>query len=926
MRQYVALDLETSGLSPERDAIIEIGATHFENGEILKEYSSLVAFDGTLSEQITHITGIYPEDLEDARVLEVVLPEIDAFVGDLPIVAHNVSFDLRFLRKQGLFYNNQALDTFELSTILLPRMPRYTLSSLTTSLEITLENAHRALDDARACGMLYEILWQKALSLPLPLLYEISRAGGSNWASRQFFQAAFTEKQSQSDPEITPLTHQFTPLSKSVRSAKQAEEATAPLDEGTLLTMFEGDSTFANALSGYEPRPQQSQMAAHIAESFNEQTHLIIEAGTGTGKSLAYLIPSALWALQNEQRVLIATNTINLQDQLMDQDVPIVQTVVGEELKASVMKGRNNYLCPRRLAAFRRRGASTPDEAKLLAKVLVWLNESSTGDRQEITLNRGDHYIWRRVSAEDPGCTTDACVHQMQASCPFHKARRHAEAANLVIANHALLISDAVSESQVLPPYEHVVVDEAHQLEDAITNGLTTAVDQARIVRQLNLLGNIVTGALGDLVMDLRANAPSKDVLKVESFIQIIGEASPIVSQQVARFFSQLHEYLASSGILNRIDNQRSWRLLAKHRSQGEFASLIHIWEQLDEYFEVLIQSIEKLLAASGRFEQYKIATLTERLELIGSVARTLTEQRDQMNTFTLEPDENTIYWVQLAHSADELIIQTAPLHIGQLVDEYLWQKKQSVVLTSATLQTHNGFQYLKERLYAEDVEAIGLGSPFDYEASTLLYLPTDIHEPSERGYQKHVERTIIELASALDGRTLVLFTSYMQLQQTAQHITPRLALGDIAVFDQSSGSSRVALMDNFKSADKAVLLGTRSFWQGVDVPGDDLSALMIARLPFTVPSDPIFAARSETYENSFQNYAVPEAVLRFRQGFGRLIRSQTDRGIVVILDRRITSKRYGTHFIEALPSCTVHQGSMEALPQIAKDWLDIEH
>ncbi|MCU0496455.1 MAG: DNA polymerase III subunit epsilon, partial [Anaerolineae bacterium] len=239
------------------------------------------------------------------------------------------------------------------------------------------------------------------------------------------------------------------------------------------------------------------------------------------------------------------------------------------------------------------------------------------------------------------------------------------------------------------------------------------------------------------------------------------------------------------------------------------------------------------------------------------------------------------------------------------------------------TLRSADNFSFIHDRLHAEGVETLEVGSPFNYRDSTLLYIPNDIPEPTDKhGYQKAIERGIIELAAALNGRVLVLFTSYSQLRQTAQAIGPRLALGGITVYDQSDGSSRQALVDGFKSTDKAVLLGTRSFWEGVDIPGESLSALVITRLPFTVPTDPIFAARSETYNDQFNQYALPDAILRFRQGFGRLIRTRQDRGIVSVFDSRILHKSYGTQFIEALPECTVKYGSLDGLAQAAADWL----
>ena len=294
-----------------------------------------------------------------------------------------------------------------------------------------------------------------------------------------------------------------------------------------------------------------------------------------------------------------------------------------------------------------------------------------------------------------------------------------------------------------------------------------------------------------------------------------------------------------------------------------------------------------------------------------------------QLNSFADAPNANTIYWISAGQDSDYLALQTAPLHIGPLVEEYLWHAKRSVVMTSATLQTNRSFDYIRQRLNAVDAETLEVGSPFNYHDSTLLYLPNDMPDPNDRyRYQQAVERGLIELTAALNGRVLGLFTSYTHLRQTAQAITPRLALGNITVYDQSDGSSRQSLLDGFKTSERAILLGTRSFWEGVDIPGESLSALVIVRLPFSVPTDPVFAARAETYTDSFNDYTLPDAILRFRQGFGRLIRTRTDRGIVAIFDSRVLTKSYGASFIAALPDCTVKQGPLSTLSEFAVKWL----
>jgi DNA polymerase-3 subunit epsilon/ATP-dependent DNA helicase DinG len=289
------------------------------------------------------------------------------------------------------------------------------------------------------------------------------------------------------------------------------------------------------------------------------------------------------------------------------------------------------------------------------------------------------------------------------------------------------------------------------------------------------------------------------------------------------------------------------------------------------------------------------------------------------------KPDPGRIYWAEINSAATHLALNAAPLHIGPLMQRHLWHEKESVVLTSATLTAAGEFSYLRNRLYAEDADELSLGTPFDFESAALLYVVNDIPEPGDRhGHQRAVENGLIHLCRATGGRALVLFTSYEQLRRTSQVIAPVLAKQDILVYEQGEGASPHSLLETFRASERAVLLGTRAFWEGVDVPGDALSVLVIVKLPFDVPSDPIVAARAETFEDPFYQYSLPEAILRFRQGFGRLIRTQFDRGVVAILDKRLLSKRYGRLFIDSLPTCTTQVGSLAGLPEAARRWLNL--
>lgn len=919
----VAVDLETTGLDPLRDSVIEIGAVRIENGTITEEYSTLINPGIAIPGQVTNLTGISNEQVSGAPRIESVIPALRDFVGSVPVIAHNIMFDITVLNRYGILKDNLRLDTYDLAATLLPSAARYNLTSLTLESGIALEHAHRALDDARATALLYWHLWQRALTLPYSTLREIDQATGDlAWDARPFFVAVAQDLINSATTDQPAGSRLFAPFT----AAKPfpTPERTAPIATETVTNIFTEQGTLAQGLPSYEQREQQGQMAEHVTRAFNEARHMMIEAGTGTGKSLAYLVPAILWAVENNQRIVISTNTIALQDQLIHNEIPLLKALLAVDFEVAAVKGRSNYLCPRRLNTLQRRKPTNIDELRTYAKVLVWLLESQTGDKNELNLRgNAEHTAWQRMSAEDESCTIDQCHAAMNGVCPFYKARKTAESAHLLIVNHALLISDVLNDENVLPDYRYLIIDEAHQLEEAITRGISSRLDESMLARRLSDLGNARRGLMGDLLSSVSQHAPQKDADKLARFIETISAATSAMGVHIEALFKAVQGMLLDIQHIRASDFGTTVRITAQHRGKSSFAHVQAVWATLNEFFEVVGAALARLTASMHKLEQYNIPELNDLISSTSTAARYLADMRAQLNAFLVQPDENTIYWISVGQHVERPAFHTAPVHIGSLMEQYIWGRKDAVVLTSATLRTNGEFNFIRDRLYAEDVETIELGSPFNYRESTLVYVPDDFPEPNEKEeYQLAIERGIIELATALDGRVMALFTSYSQLKQTAHAIAPRLELGNIAVYDQSDGSSRQMLLDGFKSTQKAVLLGTKSFWEGVDIPGDSLSALIITRLPFAVPLDPIFAARSETYQDSFQDYAVPDAILRFRQGFGRLIRTQTDRGIVAIFDRRVITKTYGASFLQSLPDCTMKSGRLEDLPAAAVNWL----
>ena len=934
-RTYVALDLETTGLDAERDAIIEIGAVRFHEDEVLDTFSTFVKPGRPIPRQITELTGISDDDMVGAPDLHDVLPRLARFVGEQPIVGHSVQFDLGFLHRHSLLLENERSDTFELASVLIPHAERYSLVALAKMLGIELEHAHRALDDAQATRRLFCILLRQAAALPPRVLKEIVGHGQrAKWPAVGFFRDALDEaarhppgRRARPKTGVAPQGPLFATAEKT-RPLQPAAERAA-LDEKQLAALLEEGGAFESHFPGYEHRPQQVAMLRGVARALNREEHLLVEAPTGVGKSLAYLIPAVHWAVQNGERVVISTNTINLQEQLYHKDLPDMARVLPFEFRAVVLKGRSHYLCPARLQALRRRGANSPDEARVLAKILVWLPETTNGDGDELFLpSPVERAIWRQLSAKHEGCDPERCRRFRQSSCYFYNARQAAESAHLVIVNHALLLADVAVQSRALPEYKHLIVDEAHHLEAATTNGLSFETDRASMRRLLGEVGQAsqagrVTGLLAEVLGRCqKAHLPHDIVEQMEVFVGKAGMAADRATRQLDNFFDRLKEFVEEHA--EGQSKQYSFRLRVTSglRVQPAWDTVEIAWDDANAPLAAAVDGLERLAGGLDDLQEFDIPDAEDLQAQMLGTARRLGEARGQVSQMITQPSPSLIYWLESDPSGNRLRLHAAPLHVGPLVEEHLFYKKEAVILTSATLRTADTFDFLRERLNAWDADELAVGSPFDYKSSTLVYLVDDIPEPGKPGYQKAVQQGMAALFRATQGRALALFTSYSQLRTTLKAIRAPLAHAGITVQAQGQGVSRAQLLEDFRAGERRVLLGTRSFWEGVDVPGEALSCLAIAKLPFSVPSDPIFAARSETFEQPFLEYSVPETILRFLQGFGRLIRTRTDRGVVVVFDRRLLTKRYGHLFIESLPDPTVRQGSVTLLPKAAAEWL----
>jgi len=941
LENLVALDIETTGLNPENDAILEIGALRFNGSQIVDEWVSLINPARPIPQAITQMTGIAHEMVVGAPYLEDVYADFLAFVGDSPVVGHNVSFDLSFLRKSGGLLNNEVIDTYEMASVLLPGAERYALGILAKILNLPApassraHGAHSALYDTRLTQRLFVRLFEMAQALPLDLLREIVHISeGVVWEGRWAFEQAYRLAAQQ---PITKKYHSrtvdlsYAPLFKTNGKPQSnpplhPRSEPIPLNAEEVAALIQPGGALAKFLPQFEHRSEQVEMISAVSRALSEGRHLMVEAGTGTGKSIAYLIPAALYALQNQQRVVVSTNTINLQEQLINKDIPALQAALGMDLHAAVLKGRGNYVCPRRLKSLIRSGLSSADQVRVAAKVLVWLQTTRSGDKSEITLVRpAENQVWTHINAEDEPSTTEHCIKHSGGTCPFYRAHLAAQSAHILIVNHALLLSDVATGSRVLPEYDYLIVDEGHHLEEATTNAMSFSITQVDLERMLHELGSPRSGLMGKLLSQTRNSIPPDQFAALEYQVDQALNLAFRFEQLNNQFFVLLGHfcYEQRQGRQAGPYSQQE-RILPATRTLPAWMDVEVAWDNAERTFKALLDVLNNIVRNASEINDSEEDEVVDLFGNLLDVNRRLGEAFEQMHNLVFNPSHEMVYWVEIQPSGKSLTLQSAPLHIGSLMERHLWYGKTSVIITSATLTTGGEFDYLRARLNAHDADQLALGSPYDYENNTLLYLVNDIPEPNDPAYQKAVERGLVNLCRATGGRALVLFTAYNQLRNTSQAIAPVLNRAGITVLEQGEGASRHALLEAFRSSEQAVLLGTRSFWEGVDVPGDALSVLVITKLPFAVPSDPIVAARAETFEDPFNQFQLPEAILQFRQGFGRLIRSQSDRGVVAVFDKRLLSKQYGRQFIDSLPACTRRAGPLADLPREAARWLNL--
>jgi len=957
LAEFVCLDFETTGLEAGDAEIIEIGAIRVQTGKIADAFDHLVGISKELPEAITHLTGIRSDDLRGQPPIEKVLPELLDFLGNSRILAHNLPFDFSFLHaaldRCGLSEyipgfdpaSPLHLDLLPLARIVFPRMRAYNLEALIAQFGIQVWDRHRALADAFAEIQVLEQLLLGALALPEEALQRIVLMTGSRpSAFGNLFRKIASLRQSH--------RYRIPPEAEKLRSAVQSESCNLLLrhhprpdsgdefDPDAVLHVFEPDGELASGLVNYEYRDEQVDMARSVCQAYLENGYLIVEAGTGTGKSWAYLVPAIFWSQAHPLpagKTVVSTNTKNLQEQIFYKDLPYLHARLSADFQAVLLKGRNNYLCLDRWEEFWRSVDFATDARDLEAAMVlaVWQAETATGDVEEASGFQANRNIrlWAQIRSEGYACKGNACTFKDQ--CYVQRVRQAAKTADIVVVNHSLLLSDLMTQHKILGDYQNLIIDEAHNFENVATEYLGKEWSRWSLQNPLQYLaekGDSRSAFLKDLnpVLVQLAAEQRQEILQV---LEKIGHRAAELIELNAAFFARVSQLV----LANRFTERDYARKIRYKSWLNEFPNLEEYSKQLRHHLNGLLERLKGLLnrlaeipvrgvsAEGARLWEQGVTLLQEEYEELANVQMVVRH-------LLFETGEDYVRWIEPVGGRDstDVRFRSAPLDVAPLLYELLFKNLEMVVFTSATLSVAGSFEYFSRRLGISQLPAVRrlqkiLGSPFDYRKQVRGLIPQFLPNPKLPEFVLHGSQVLFEVLRAARRSTLVLFTSYQMLDQVYRDIRQRLQEEDLAVIAQGRSGSRNNLLRMLREGQAQVLLGTQSFWEGVDLPGDALEMLVITKLPFEVPSEPVIQARMEKIEqdggNSFYQYTVPNAVLKFRQGFGRLIRSREDRGIVLLLDTRIVSTRYGGVFYQSLPVEPEVLPNLDELLERVVDW-----
>ena len=878
----VSLDIETTGLNHEKDMIIEIGATKLNIDEESYEYFSELINPGIdIGEFVTDLTGIKNDDVEDALVIDEIKNEFTNFYSNEKgeqhlVIAHNANFDIGFLKKNGFIFNGSIIDTYDLAFVLLDK-GEYNLQALSSRFDIEVENFHRAKDDSCATlGIFIELLkiQTKLGSINKKFKYiNINQDNGIKFAPKYVSNCI-------SESKLPNLNKKYT----EENNIKNLDNKDIKFPSN--CTFFFSPDGVGKYIENYEKRPNQIQMAEFIENNLLKSKVNLIEATPGTGKTLGYLVPIVIDILKNNSKAVIATNTIALQDQIINKDWKIISDYLEDsghlsDVNISILKGRRNYLCKEIIKEFE---PGDFREARVLYKLMKWDEYTISGDVSEIDL-KNDHYIFSKFSSSN-----ESCVKKCN-KCYIDHARKVAEKSNILLINHSLAMSTSITDRSLLKDANHLIIDEAHELQNVATDAFTKRVNLNSIL-SLNKSINSHTVKIDpqDLTKD---NFLVSFTDKINNFIIKLDNLNELIKKNIDSTKSY-GKYIYDDNLVN---------------STSEITDVYQFLKEIIS--ENLFNNAYKIYEESGNIIFQNIVNSIKLFE--GEILKLI-------SILSLE-DMNMVSWFEMQNQENFEII-SAPISVKDELRETIFKDQESIILTGATLTSFNapdefcnqiGLDYLDEyRIF---------DSEFDYENNVLFYVPKDMPEPNNNLYTKNLSDLIINVAEKNVGKMLVLFTSYSSLNSVRKRL--KESSFNNKIISQGVDGRAARVISKFKR-EGSILLATGPVWQGIDFGFNiEIKVLIISKLPFAVPNDPLISARSMKYIDPFNEYLVPDAVRRFKQGIGRLIRSNKDFGSIVCADSRIITKNYGENFLNCLPGYSYNEDLIIDSGDYIKNWID---
>ncbi|MEK3709731.1 ATP-dependent DNA helicase DinG [Bacillus sp. FSL K6-1005] len=913
-QRFVVIDVETTGNSPKKgDKIIQIAAVVIENGQITERFSKYINPNKSIPVFIEQLTGITNQMVEDQPPFEAVAEEVFHLLDGAYFVAHNIHFDLGFvkheLHKAGFQLPDcEVLDTVELSRIAFPGFEGYKLTELSEELQLRHDQPHRADSDAEVTGLIFLEILEKLRRLPYPTLKQLRRLSQHFISDLTHLLDMFIYENRHTDmPGYTRFS------SFSVREPEPEIERLKE-DEAFLFEIENwtagNEKALSESMPHYEKREGQMLMMKEVAEAFANREHALIEAAPGIGKTIGYLIPAALFAKKSKKPVVISTYSTLLQQQILTKDLPIIKDMFPFSVTAAILKGQSHYLCLYKFEQVLHEEDDNYDAVLTKAQLLVWLTETNTGDVAELNLPSGGKLLWDRLAYDDQSYKRNQ---RDQVIGFYERAKQSAMRSDLVITNHSLLLTDEASRKKRLPDSGTFVIDEAHHFERAASEHLGKRATYIELHTKLSRIGTLKEQGLLKKMRQLfqRHSLPVASFFEMEEWLQYIQAESDA-------FFSSVHSFVKRrkpKEDLNRLvfnvnkkTHDKGWPVLTDGAER-----LCSMLAHLQQLFEAQTALMEEHLTAMKSKNAFLADEYNRSMNDLGEYAQTL-------NQLFFGSDDHEAVWIEIdAKGAKNAVaIYAQPLEPGELLADQFFARKNSVVLTSATLTIENSFQFIIERLGLSDFfpRTMRIASPFSYDERMQVMIPKEIKSIQDTGQTEFIQDTAryIELmAKEQQPKILVLFTSHDMLKKVHQELKPAMSVSGIQLLSQGlTGGSPGKLMKTFKTANQAILLGTNHFWEGVDFPGDELTTVIIVRLPFRAPDHPLHAAKCELARkkgrNPFQTVSLPEAVLTFRQGVGRLLRTAGDKGTIVILDRRVKTAGYGRLFLDALPTSAISE------------------